>query len=58
MSATAAVADKFQSRDELVTFIEQQTGDARVEKADPRGAAGAVGHVRAGRAGLGRVHAC
>ena len=49
--------DKFQSRDELVSFIEEQTATA-VEKAAARRAARAVGHIRAGRPGLGRVLAC
>ncbi len=53
--STAITADKFQSRDELVTFIEQQAGTAvekalpaRVERRVPWATAGPVGRDSAG----------
>ena len=54
MSATATVSDdKFQTRDELVTFIEQQTQTAvdratRVERRVPWATSGPVGQDSAG----------
>src|SRR5438094_9922558 len=53
MSTTTLPADKFQSRDELVTFIEQQTASAvekatRVERRVPWVTSGPVCHDSAG----------
>jgi len=58
MSTTVA-NDKFQSRDELVSFIEQQTQSAvekaaRVERRVPWAASGPVCQIR----GVGAVDSC